>query len=113
VIVASPQRSETRATTSIYRLTSSGRDLVQERWEGLHVVYQRTSGETHVFNETAVATLKSLQDGLVSLDEMVRLVAHTMGVKQEDLASEDFLAVAARLDELGLVERLDRPPSAS
>jgi PqqD family protein of HPr-rel-A system len=110
--VASPPRSETRATTSIYRLTSSGWDLVQESWGDLHGVYQRTSGETHVFNETTVAALKSLQDGAVSLNEMVRLVAHTMGVNQEDLASEDFRAVAARLDELGLVERLDRPPSA-
>ena len=111
--MASPQRSEIRATTSIYRLTSSGRDLVQESWGDLHVVYQRTSGETHVFNKATTTTLECLGHGPVAMEELVGLVASAMGVNEEDLASDDFLAVAARLDELGLVERLDRPSSAS
>jgi PqqD family protein of HPr-rel-A system len=97
----------------VLRLTAAGRDLAWEGWEDLHVVFQRTSGETHVFNETTRAILGRLQDGPLALDEMVRLLARAMGIDEAGLAREDFLAVTARLDELGLIERVDRPSSDS
>ena len=96
-----------------YRLTPAGRDLALHCWDDVHLVHQRRSGETHVFNETTASTLACLNDTPVSLATIVERVADSVGVDQGDLVTKDFSGVLSRLDELGLVDASDSGTSGS
>ena len=70
-------------------------------------VYQPSSAETHVFNETTALILKCLKQGSRSLEGLKDWTEAALDVGQGDLATEDFAFATMRLEELGLIECLD------
>jgi PqqD family protein of HPr-rel-A system len=84
---------------------SSG--LLWRSWDAdLYIVHQPSSAETHVFNGPAAAILRVLDDRPLALDNLKTRVEEALGAQLGDLAEADFHAAVRRLDELGLIERV-------
>ena len=88
-------------------LVLARRELIWQEWDAIYIVYQLSSAETHVFNETTALILKCLEQGSLSADEVKGETEAALGVGQGELASDDFAFATMRLEELGLIERLD------
>jgi PqqD family protein of HPr-rel-A system len=73
----------------------------------MYIVYQPSSAETHVFNETTALILECLEHGPRSSEGVKSWAEAALGVDQGELDVEDFAFAVARLEELGLVECLD------
>mgnify|MGYP000890693748 CR=1 FL=1 len=91
--------------------TSYVRELVWRRFDDLWIVYQPSSAETHVFNQTTSEILKSLGDGAISEPGARTRVEQALGLATEGLTFEDFLPAVARLQELGLIDSLAENPA--
>jgi PqqD family protein of HPr-rel-A system len=81
--------------------------LQWDKWDGIYIVYQPSSAETHVFNETTALILKCLEHGPLSADEVKVQTEAALCVGQGELASDDFAFATTRLEELGLIDCLD------
>jgi len=90
------------------RLTAAAGELIWVQWDDAYDVYQPSSTETHVFNETTALILDALKDGPLSLEGVREWIVKTLDAEQDGLALEDLESAAARLDELGLIEWPDR-----
>ena len=88
-------------------LTSASRGLVWQSWDDVYLVYQPSSTETHVFNDTTTLILKCLEQGQLSTEGVKLWTETALGVGQGDLAADDFAFAVERLEELGLIERAD------
>lgn len=88
-------------------LTSAGRELDWQEWDEVYIVFQPSSAETHVFNETTAAILRCLGNGALSTDAVMERTEAALGVDSGELATDDFALATMRLEELGLIERLD------
>ncbi len=88
-------------------LVSAHRELIWQEWDAIYIVYQLSSAETHVFNETTALILKSLEHGVLSADEVKERTEVALGANQGELAADDFAFATMRLEELGLIECLD------
>ena len=88
-------------------LTSASRGLVWQDWDDVYLVYQPSSAETHVFNDTTTLILKCLEQGQLSAEGVKNWTEAALGVGQGDLAADDFAFAVERLEELGLIERAD------
>ncbi len=86
-------------------LASSG--LIWQEWDDIYIVYQPSSAETHVFNETTALILKCLEHGPLSADEVKVQTEAALCVGQGELSSDDFTFATTRLEELGLIYCLD------
>lgn len=73
----------------------------------MYIVYQPSSAETHVFNETTALIVKCLKQGSQSIEAMKKWTEEVLEVGQGDLANDDFAFATMRLEELGLIESLD------
>lgn len=82
------------------------RELVWRRFDDLWIVYQPSSAETHVFNQTTSEILKCLGDGAISEQSTKARVELALGFAVGGLAFADFLPAVARLQELGLIASL-------
>ena len=87
--------------------TLAGRRLQWGEWDDVYIVYQPSSAETHVFNETTALILRCLEHGPLSADEVKVQTEAALCVGQGELASDDFAFATTRLEELGLVDCLD------
>ena len=99
--------SDGLAKDSFWVLTPAGHALQIQKWDGLYIVFQRSSAETHAFNATTVLILKCLLLGQMSMEALRSQTELALGICQGDLAVEDFAFATMRLGELGLIERLD------
>ena len=97
------------ATNVGVALVMASSPLHQQKWDDLYIVYQPSSAETHVFNETTALILKSLEHGPLSMDRVKEWTEDALGIGPEGLADEDFAFAVQRLEELGLIECLDDP----
>jgi PqqD family protein of HPr-rel-A system len=89
----------------MYRL--AGQELKWVSLDNIHIVYQYSSAETHVFNETTASILGCLQSGPLSLLNLRMRTESDLGlVAGEHLAAEDFSFAINRLEELGLIESM-------
>lgn len=88
-------------------LTLAGRELVWQDWEDVYLVYQPSSAETHVFNETTASILKCLERGPLSMESAKDCTEEALGVAAGEADDNDFMFAVGRLEELGLIERLD------
>jgi PqqD family protein of HPr-rel-A system len=88
-------------------LISARRELIWREWDDIYIVYQHSSAETHVFNETAALILKCLEHGPLSADEVKRQTEAALDVGPGELAEEDFAFATSRLEELGLIDCLE------
>ena len=88
--------------------TLAGRGLPWDEWDDVFIVYQPSSAETHVFNETTFLILKCVeQHGPLSADDVREQTEVALGVAPGELAKEDFAFATSRLEELGLIDRLE------
>lgn len=99
----------TNDTSPLFGLTKAGRELIWRRWNDTYIVYQRTSGETHAFNETTAEILRCLQGGPSTLKDLVARIAASLDIDPTDLSSTDFQRLLNRLEHLGMAEWLNRP----
>ena len=88
-------------------LISARCKLVWRQWDDIYVVYQLSSAETHVFNETTALILKCLERGALSADDVKEQTEVALGVGPAELANEDFAFATSRLEELGLIDCLE------
>jgi len=88
-------------------LVSARRELIWQEWDDIYIVYQSSSAETHVFNETTASILKSLESGPLSAGEVKERTEVALGADPGELSTDDFGFATMRLEELGLIERLD------
>lgn len=93
-------------------LASAGRGLVWQDWDDVYLVYQPSSAETHVFNETTALILKSLEQGPLPTEGVKDWTERALGVGQGELAADDFAFAVGRLEELGLIDRFDEAIAA-
>lgn len=93
-------------------LAAAGRGLVWQDWDDVYVVFQPSSAETHVFNETTALILKGLEQGPLSMESAKDWTEAALGVDQGELAADDFAFAVGRLEELGLIERFDEAIAA-
>lgn len=87
--------------------TLEARALEWQEWDDIYIVYQPSSAETHVFNETTALILRCLQQGPLSRESVKVRTEAALGVGQGELATDDFAFATQRLEELGLIESLD------
>ncbi len=97
--------------SKIIALTEAGSKILWQDWEDSYIVYQPSSGETHVFNETTALILKRLESGPASLEEIRAWAAESLGIEISEIAEDGLSSVAERLDELGLADWLDEAPA--
>ena len=88
-------------------MVSAGCALQWQEWDDVYIVYQSSSAETHVFNETTALILKCLEHGPLSTAALKERTETALGVVAGELAAEDFTFATMRLEELGLIECLD------
>jgi PqqD family protein of HPr-rel-A system len=88
-------------------LVSALRELTWQDWDDVYIVYQPSSAETHVFNETTALILKCLEPGPLLADEVKVLTEAALGIGPGELSKEDFAFATSRLEELGLIDSLD------
>jgi PqqD family protein of HPr-rel-A system len=94
-------------------LTPAARDLIWVEWDDAYSVYQPSSTETHVFNETTALIVEALQAGPLELEGVAESVAQALGLAKDELAYPELESAAARLEELGLVEWPERALAAA
>ena len=89
-------------------LTRSVRELAWQQLDDVFMVYQPSSAETHVFNETTALILKCLEQGVQSMAEVKSYTEEALGLGAGELGAEDFAFAVGRLEELGLVDSLEQ-----
>lgn len=87
--------------------TLAVRALEWQEWDDIYIVYQPSSAETHVFNETTALILRCLEQGPLSREMVKEWTEAALGVALGGLAAADFAVATMRLEELGLIECLD------
>jgi PqqD family protein of HPr-rel-A system len=81
--------------------------LLWQEWDEIYIVYHPSAAETHVFNETTASILRSLEQGALSADSVKQKTEASLGIDPGELTADDFAFATMRLEELGLIERLD------
>jgi len=74
-------------------------------WDEWSVLYQASSGDTHLLNTAAVELLRSLQQTPASIEQ---LAAQGATLSWETMGLEQLTTLVARLEELGLIESVPR-----
>ena len=97
--------SPTKVHQFTYKL--AGCSLQSQEWDHFIIVYQPSSGETHVFNETTALILRCLEGGPLSGEQLKKRTEVALGAGQGELVTDDFAFATMRLEELGLIECLD------
>lgn len=85
-------------------------NLIRQQWDDLLVVFQPTSAETHVFNQTTaaiLACLESKREAGLSMKALVQSIEELLGLESGEIAQEDLAFAVARLEELGLIDQCD------
>lgn len=70
-------------------------------WDEWSVLYQASSGDTHLLNAAAVELLQSLQQTPASVEQ---LAAQWAALPRETMGPQELTTLLARLEELGLIE---------
>jgi PqqD family protein of HPr-rel-A system len=89
-------------------LTPSGKSLIWQDWGDLFIVYQPSSTETHLFNDTTAAVVQSLEKSPLSSAELFSAVSSTLMCTGDALSESDLSFVTDRLEELGLIDWSDQ-----
>ncbi len=85
-------------------LMSAGKELVWQTWDNVYIVYQASSAETHLFNETTELILKSLKHQPLTREELNNCVVASLGITGSELLAEDMEFAVSRLVELGIID---------
>lgn len=88
-------------------LTLEASDLIWIEWDDAYIVYQPSSTETHVFNETTATILRCLERGSATMEGLADCIFRSLGIEQDELSREDLAFATGRLETLGLIEWTD------
>ena len=77
--------------------------LILQHWDDVFLVFQPSSAETHVFNETTAWILRSLEQGPQTADRVKESVELALGIGKAGLGANEFAFAVWRLEELGLL----------
>lgn len=86
-----------------WRLTPEEMELIWKCWDEPYIVFQPSSTETHVFNDTTLSILKALEQGPLTLEEIGRSIVESLGIDGDALAQADLKFATERLEEIGLL----------
>ncbi len=100
-----------KTSLALMKLESSARELLWQEWDDVYIVYQPSSTETHVFNGTTALILESLEQGPLSMEEVMDCIRTGLEAKRGDLDPADISFAVARLEELGLIAWSDPTPT--
>ena len=92
---------------SMLTLASAAGELLWAEWDDVYAVYQPSSTETHLFNETTALILKALKAGPSSQEGVKEWVSSALGLEENSLFSKDLEMALGRLEVLGLIEWQD------
>lgn len=93
-------------------LTPAGQGLLWRQWDVHHIVYQPSSTETHVFNETTARVMRCLERGPATVGEVAAWTVDSLGIEKDELAARDLEFAMGRLEELGIIELSDEAAAA-
>jgi PqqD family protein of HPr-rel-A system len=102
--LSDPNSSFGLETSRSLVLTSAGRELTWQDWDDVYIVYQPSSTETHVFNDTTAAVLQSLEKAALTITDVADQIAQDLALGCDELSSGDLSFALGRLEELGLIE---------
>jgi len=94
-------------TASYLICTRAASGLQWRQWDEIFIVYQPTSAETHVFNQTTAMILRCLAMGPLEATAIKAKTETALGLRVGELVTGDFEFATTRLEELGLIECLD------
>ncbi|BBL73615.1 hypothetical protein MishRS11D_07130 [Methylomagnum ishizawai] len=95
----------------LMRRAASAGGLLWRDWGDDYIVYQPSSGETHVFNQTTALILERLKQGPASLEQVLVWIVRLLELGPQELALDHLRIAAKRLDELGLIEWVEPAPA--
>jgi PqqD family protein of HPr-rel-A system len=85
--------------------------LCWQHWDDLYILYQPSSAETHVFNESTAMILRCVQGRSKAPAHYWHTVKErteaALGLNQGELGADQFEFATRRLEELGLIESVD------
>jgi PqqD family protein of HPr-rel-A system len=81
--------------------------LTWAEFSGDFLVYHRPSGKTHLVNATAASLLQQVLVEPLSLEEATGRLAQALDAPADAELLTHVADLLARLDEIGLVERVD------
>ena len=87
---------------------SAGSGFFWRQWDDVYIVYQPSSTETHVFNDTTALILQCLENGPLSTSVVKHRTEAALGLDQGELDIDEFAFAVGRLEELGLVDSLEQ-----
>lgn len=79
--------------------------LLWRRWDDEYVVFNPSSGDTHVLNHVAAEALKRLERSPADAGDLAQHVGLTVKLDPDDLL-EHMEGLVRQFDELGLVQPL-------
>lgn len=91
------------------RLLPAGTRLIWQKCDELYLVYQPSSAETHVFNETSATIIACLKTESLSMASLKERTEAALGLSIGELETDEFTFAVVRLEELGLIDFGDEP----
>ncbi len=88
-------------------LTDSGQELLWQKWDDAFVLFQPSSAETHFINEISAFILERLAQEPVGLETLGKLIDMEFEQVGEKIIPEALDFWINRLEELGLIDRVD------
>ena len=85
-------------------------NLQWRRWGDEFIVFNPTSGQTHLLNLVAGKALKLLEKSPASPSEVMDRLCETTGVESSTEFLDHLRRLFSEFDDLGLVELADSPP---
>lgn len=79
-------------------------DLLWKSLDGEFIVFNRTSGNTHLLNPVAAQALKALEQGPANAAQLSQRIASQVDLKSDGELAQHVEALLANLDQLGLIE---------
>ena len=84
------------------------RHLIWREWDDEHVIYHRASGETHLLNAVAAATLRALERSALTLDELCERIAAEFHADTPEAYRASLASLLTYFDDLGLIRTASR-----
>ena len=81
-----------------------GESLMWRDWDDGSAVYDRRSGQTHIFDLMARLAVMELGEGPASVRELADRVAKTAGIEPDAALRNQLHTLLGELEDLGLVE---------
>jgi len=82
--------------------------LIWKSWAEEHLVFNTTSGNTHLLTPTAARALRFLENSPATVGEIAKMIAAGADVDTDDELIDQVAKLVENLDDLGLIEPITR-----